>query len=187
MAAEKQVELVDKFMEEFCEADFESRPVIATGKYDRDALIEALAHQRRKLEDLEVRFDNKLIHIVMKILARTEGKDARIKKLGNQLFNLLGDYHVAQSAIRTGKFHLKRVPEGLDDLRRGHVLVHNQVRPTSGRPGQSSGIRGFRFWSMVKDDTIEVCPCRWAAHLPEHYRVIKAWKVIEQLRETLTK
>jgi hypothetical protein len=46
-AVEKQVKLVDRFMDEFCKADFESRPVIATGKYDRDELIEALAHEIR--------------------------------------------------------------------------------------------------------------------------------------------
>jgi len=43
-AAEKEARLVNDFMDEFCDADFDSRPALATGKYDRDELIEGLAH-----------------------------------------------------------------------------------------------------------------------------------------------
>ncbi len=49
-AAEKEARLVHEFMDEFCEADFDSRPVLATGKYDRDELIEGLAHHAMFLQ-----------------------------------------------------------------------------------------------------------------------------------------
>jgi hypothetical protein len=43
--AEKEARLVDDFIDEFCEADFHSGPVLATGKYNRHELIQALAHR----------------------------------------------------------------------------------------------------------------------------------------------
>jgi hypothetical protein len=62
--------------------------------------------------------------------------------------------------------------EGLKHFQNGRVLVHNHVKPPhKGEPGDESGPNGFRFWSQQLTKTIEVCPCKWASHLPKHYRV----------------
>lgn len=53
----------------------------------------------------------------------------------------------------------KRVPAG-------KVLVHNTVAPTG-----NLNSRGFRAWLTTPDKSLEVCPCRWAPELGEHYRV----------------
>jgi hypothetical protein len=52
-AAEKEAQLVEDFMDEFCDADFDSRPVLATGNYNRDELIEGLAHHIMFLQSRE--------------------------------------------------------------------------------------------------------------------------------------
>jgi hypothetical protein len=52
----------------------------------------------------------------------------------------------------------------------GKVLVHNHVAPTS-----RNGAHGFRYWLADPNPTeyqVEVCPCKWAPELSEHYRVI---------------
>jgi hypothetical protein len=51
--------MVKEFMCEFCDADYDSRQVIATGKYNADELIEAFADEVlylwRKLEEAGVK------------------------------------------------------------------------------------------------------------------------------------
>jgi hypothetical protein len=39
----------------------------------------------------------------------------------------------------------------------GHVLAHNHVKPA-----RICGTRGFRAWSQLLDDRVEVCPCDFA-------------------------
>jgi len=70
-------------------------------------------------------------------------------------------------------------------VRKGRVVVHNQVRPvarvirvgrrvvyrTSGFPDVYQGQDGFRFWSDVRRPKYKVCDCGWAPHLPRHYRL----------------
>jgi hypothetical protein len=54
----------------------------------------------------------------------------------------------------------KVVPEG-------DALVHNYVRAA-----RRNGTRGFRFWLQPITDGIEICDCKWAPELPEHYRSV---------------
>ena len=74
----------------------------------------------------------------------------------------------SQRALRharlRGMTYLDRVPAAVPP---GQVLVHNQVRPA-----RRGGTRGFRFWLQAPPaDNLEVCPCRCAPELPEHYRI----------------
>jgi hypothetical protein len=51
----------------------------------------------------------------------------------------------------------------------GRVAVHNHVTPHP-----IVGRNGFRAWTQLPDEALEVCPCEWAgAKLPfeTHYRV----------------
>jgi hypothetical protein len=48
----------------------------------------------------------------------------------------------------------------------GKIVVHNHVKPRT-RLGEG----GFRAWLAVPSPHYEPCPCPWAPHLSEHYRV----------------
>ncbi len=48
----------------------------------------------------------------------------------------------------------------------GKVLVHNHVTPR-----KTLGMGGFRAWLDDPAARYEPCPCGWAPHLAEHYRV----------------
>lgn len=60
-------------------------------------------------------------------------------------------------------FYLFTLP---DMVPQGQVLVHNHVRPT-----RQLGRRGFRAWLQSSSESLEPCPCGWAAELGQHFRV----------------
>lgn len=64
--------------------------------------------------------------------------------------------------------YLSRVPESAPS---GKIVVHNNVRPT-----ERLGARGFRAWLANPSPQYEVCPCKWAPELGDHYRVRAVWK-----------
>jgi hypothetical protein len=54
----------------------------------------------------------------------------------------------------------------------GEMLAHNHILHT---PWMTVGHNGFRCWFVrAGHPDYEPCPCGWAPHLPEHYRVIDA-------------
>lgn len=50
----------------------------------------------------------------------------------------------------------------------GAALVHNHVHPA-----RRQGTRGFRFWLQPGTDGIELCDCKWAPEVSQHYRSVK--------------
>jgi hypothetical protein len=50
--------------------------------------------------------------------------------------------------------YIKNIPKTLPD---GRVLVHNHVLPQ-----YHLDMHGFRAWTQPLDDTLMVCPCKWA-------------------------
>jgi hypothetical protein len=62
--------------------------------------------------------------------------------------------------------YLYRQPEP-GGVPQGKVLVHNSVRPTTGRPGT----RGSRIWTQEPDDRLELWRCDWRPGLGDHYQV----------------
>jgi hypothetical protein len=70
-------------------------------------------------------------------------------------------------ATKPGKRHLRvHIPKTLPE---GRVLVHSHVLPQYGL-----GMNGFRAWTQPLDDTLMVCPCKWAGrdlHGHTHYRM----------------
>jgi hypothetical protein len=64
---------------------------------------------------------------------------------------------------RIERFYPSRLPGNVPV---GYVLVHNIVKPA-----RRQGTRGFRYWLQAPADNLEICPCRWAPELPQHYRV----------------
>ncbi len=65
--------------------------------------------------------------------------------------------------------YLSRVPESVPS---GKIVVHNNVRPTGRRT------RVFRAWLADPSPQYEVCSCKWAPELGDHYRVRAVWKRI---------
>ena len=62
--------------------------------------------------------------------------------------------------------YLFRTPKVVPENR---IIVHNHVMPQ-----RELGTEGFRAWLADRNATeyqVEVCPCGWAPHLREHYRV----------------
>ena len=75
--ADKEAQLVDDFIDDFCEAAFHSGPVLATGKYNRDELIEALAHRTMFLTCELDRDEDKLNRVKGQLTVRELLKLAR--------------------------------------------------------------------------------------------------------------
>ena len=62
--------------------------------------------------------------------------------------------------------YIERIPRKISD---GLVMVHNHVQPQN-----QIGLNGFRVWLQPIDETLVVCPCKWAGQL--HYRILALWK-----------
>ena len=62
--------------------------------------------------------------------------------------------------------YLRTTPTTDATIPTGRVLVHNNVRPT-----QRLRSRGFRAWTQLPTDRLEVCDCAWAPDITTHYRV----------------
>jgi hypothetical protein len=68
-----------------------------------------------------------------------------------------------------GHCDLDRIPKP-EDVPAGMGIVHNHIVP----PVRRIGVRGFRIWAQALDDSdpqIEICLCKWAPELGQHYRV----------------
>jgi hypothetical protein len=61
--------------------------------------------------------------------------------------------------------YLSRMPKTVPE---GRIVVHSIVKPT--HPEQAPGVNGFRCWTQQPDDTVTICRCGWAPHLPQHYK-----------------
>jgi hypothetical protein len=73
----------------------------------------------------------------------------------------------APKHTRQGLRYVTGIPR--KPLPEGHVLVHNHVLPQ-----YMLGLNGFRAWTQILDDTLMVCPCKWAGrdlHGLKHYRM----------------
>lgn len=69
--------------------------------------------------------------------------------------------------------YLKRIPKSIPP---GKIIVHNHISPVA----RICGTRGSRFWlADAGDPRYELCPCKWAPELGEHYRVIAAHRKTE--------
>ena len=67
------------------------------------------------------------------------------------------------------KTYLTEVPERVPE---GSVLVHNRIWPRT-----QLNANGVRAWLQAPADCLEVCPCGWAPHLGEHYRMADLYRL----------
>jgi hypothetical protein len=67
---------------------------------------------------------------------------------------------------RLDRTWLRKVPASAEVVPEGRVVVHNPVMPA-----RNLGERGFRAWTQIPDDKIEICPCEWEPKLGKHYRI----------------
>jgi hypothetical protein len=69
--------------------------------------------------------------------------------------------------------YLRATPASPADVPEGRVVVHNAVFPTGRRLNEN----GFRAWLQIPSERLEVCPCKWAPQLGEHYRVARCMEI----------
>ncbi|HUU24093.1 MAG TPA: hypothetical protein VMW68_00795 [Methyloceanibacter sp.] len=72
----------------------------------------------------------------------------------------------AFEAGEADRLYLAETPKVAPD---GTIVAHNHIKPAV-----KLGTRGFRAWLARPCDDYVRCDCKWAPHLPEHYRVAKA-------------
>ena len=66
------------------------------------------------------------------------------------------------------KYH-RKIPVSAADVPKGKVVVHNHVISA-----RWLSLKGFRAWTQILDERIEICPCTWAPEFGEHYRIVAA-------------
>ena len=71
--------------------------------------------------------------------------------------------------IVIGKTYLTELPERVPE---GNVLVHNRILPRT-----QLNSNGVRAWLQAPADCLELCPCGWAPHLGEHYRMADLYRL----------
>lgn len=64
---------------------------------------------------------------------------------------------------RKGKRYIPYTPRTVPP---GRIVVHNHATPH-----ELVGADGFRVWLDDPSPDYERCPCPWAPHLAEHYKV----------------
>jgi hypothetical protein len=81
---------------------------------------------------------------------------------------------VREENRRLDRKSLRRIPMSADKVPLDRVIVHNSAIPDAWTPFTPLAVHGFRAWTQIATDEIEVCACKWAPWLARHYRVVGA-------------